>query len=134
MSLLADLGVEVEIQPRAYKMDAEDVFPESDRDAYDPDASERFHRVLLFSADVLDEHGGRFAGKQTKPMLFWHSFDLSLVRYSGESMLSAGFWPGDKRIRMPAYSAYVWPVPEGLRDQPCARPRQRGRTIRRARS
>ncbi|MBA2615735.1 MAG: hypothetical protein H0U90_08170 [Actinobacteria bacterium] len=117
-SLLAELGVTVEIQPRAYKMDADDVFSESARDAYDREAVERYHQVLLFSADVLEEHGGRFGGKSSRVMLFWHSLDLSLVRYSGGGMISSGFWPGDKRVRMPAYSSYVWPVPAGLREQP----------------
>lgn len=117
-SLLAELGVAVEIRPRAYRMDVDDVFMESKRDAYDREAVERYLRVLLFSADVLDEHGGRFKGKSSRAMLFWHSFDLSLVRYSGESMISCGFWPGDKRARQPAYSSYTWPVPERLREQP----------------
>jgi hypothetical protein len=114
-------------------------FPEDfEHAAYDPEAVERFWRVLDWSSGVLDEFRGWFCGKQSPVHLFWHSLDLALTRFSGrrapavpdadavtreaytDELVSFGFWAGDANLREPAYYSYTFPEPEGLRERPLA--------------
>jgi Family of unknown function (DUF5996) len=102
--------------------------------SYDAAAVERFWRVLGWSADVFEEFAGRFCGKQSPVQLFWHSFDLAVTRFNGRlspcgpevdpvtreaygaELVSFGFWAGDANVPEPAYYAYAWPEPAGVRE------------------
>lgn len=111
-------------------------FPEdSEHASYDPDAVERFWRVLDWSAGVLAEFSGWFCGKQSPVHLFRHSLDLAVTRFSGRrapampdadrvtqeaythEVVSFGFWAGDQNVREPTYYSYTLPEPRGLRDR-----------------
>jgi hypothetical protein len=69
---------------------------------------------------------------------FWGSFDLAVTRFSGRTapphpggiphlpdavareaysheVSSAGFWPGDARMREPAFYSYAYPEPAGFK-------------------
>jgi hypothetical protein len=103
--------------------------------SWDRDAVARFHRALVWSSSVLEEFSGWFVGK-TSPVQLWHSFDLSLTRFSGRpgrliesdlvnreaythEVILFGFWMGDDQTYPDAsYYAFIAPEPEGLRDTP----------------
>src|SRR5438270_2465878 len=101
--------------------------------SYDPDAAQRFWKILLNVQCVFDEFRSRFLGKCSPIHFFWGSFDLAVTRFSGRTapdrpgadritreaysheVSSVGFWPGRGNIGDPAYS-YTAPEPPGLRD------------------
>jgi hypothetical protein len=134
---LTGLGVDVEIKESPFGVPVTTPFPD-DREhaAYDPDAVQRFWRVLDWTDGVFEEFSGWFCGKTSPVHLFWHSFDLALTRFSGRrapslpdadavtreaythEVVSFGFWAGDANLREPAYYSYTAPEPAGLRDRP----------------
>jgi uncharacterized protein DUF5996 len=103
--------------------------------SYDPDAVERFWRILDWSDGVFEEFSGWSCGKTSPVHLFWHSLDLAVTRFSGRrapalpdadgvtreayshEVVSFGFWARDERLREPAYYSYTAPEPVGLRDE-----------------
>jgi hypothetical protein len=132
---LTELGVDVAIQEKPYGVPMTTPFREDVAHAsWDRDAVERFHRALAWSSSVLEEFSGWFVGKTSPVQLFWHSFDLSLTRYSGRPGLSIesdqvnreayshevihfGFWMGDEQTFPDAsFYAFIAPEPTGLRD------------------
>lgn len=134
LRLLEDLGIEVEIRSRPYDMPFDTPFAEDETHAaFDRTHVQRFWRILAWSYGVFSQFAGRFTGKTTPVHLFWHSLDLALTRFSGRrappmedadavtaeayshELISVGFWAGDDRLREPAYYAYAWPDPEGIR-------------------
>jgi hypothetical protein len=134
---LARLGVDVAILETPYRVPMTEPFPD-DREhaAYDPDAVERFWRILDWTDGVLEEFNGWFSGKSSPVHLFWHGLDLAVTRFSGRpapaipdadpvtreayshEVVSFGFWPGDQNVREPTYYSYTAPEPPGLRKQP----------------
>jgi hypothetical protein len=134
---LANLDVDVPILESPYGVPMKTPFPDDREHAsYDPDAVERFWRILGWSDGVFEEFAGWFCGKTSPVHLFWHSFDLALTRFGGKrvpvnpdadavtreayshEVVSFGFWAGDKNVREPAYYSYTAPEPAGLRDRP----------------
>jgi hypothetical protein len=133
MSTLAELGIDVKLWPMPVELPNPIRF---DRDtvhsAYDPDAVERFHRVLMSVDTVLKRFATRFQGKISPTHFFWGSFDLCTTRFSGRpasgpprpdrmqqeayshEVSSAGFWPGNGGYGRAAFYCYAAPVPEGL--------------------
>lgn len=103
--------------------------------AYDPDYVNRFHRVLVSCAAVLQEFRARFIGKASPVHFFWGSFDLAATRFCGRraperpgadaitreayshECSSAGFWPGGSGVADAAFYAYAVPAPEGYGQQ-----------------
>jgi hypothetical protein len=138
MAALGRLGITVRIwttpcevpQPIAFE---KDVLHRS----YDPDAAQRFWRVLVHADRVLKQFRGRFIGKASPTHFFWGSFDLASTRFSGRSapphpgsevlpasvsqeaysheVWSGGFWPGGQGAEAVFY-AYAYPEPAGFRD------------------
>ncbi len=130
---LVELGVEVKFWPVPVEFDDPTPFPEDHHHAsYDPEAVERFRQALLNSDLVLKTFQSRFLGKTSPVHFFWGSFDLAVTRFSGRraperpgadsitreayshEVISAGWWPGDRRFPHAAYYCYAAPVPEGL--------------------
>jgi hypothetical protein len=95
--------------------------------------------VLVHSERVLTAFRARFIGKCSPVHFFWGSFDLAVTRFSGRpapqhpggvphlldwvareayshEVCSAGFWPGGGAVPYPAYYAYAYPEPPGMRD------------------
>ena len=133
---LAGLGVDVPILESPYGVPMTTPFPDDREHAsYDPDAVERFWRILGWSDGVFEEFAGWFCGKTSPVHLFWHSFDLAVTRFGGKrapalpsadgvaqeayshEVVSFGFWAGDKNVREPSYYSYTAPEPPGLRDR-----------------
>ena len=98
--------------------------------------SDRFLRILQWSADVLEEFAGWYCGKSSPVHLFWYGFDLATSRFSGtradarsdvdavtaeaysHEVISFGFWAGDKNNPFPAYYSYTAPEPGELPNMP----------------
>ncbi|RZM77236.1 DUF5996 family protein [Leptolyngbya iicbica] len=108
--------------------------------SYDPDAVQRFWRVLLQSDRVFKAFRSHFCGKVSPVHFFWGSFDLAVTRFSGrtapehpggvpnlpddvakeaynQEVSSAGFWPGTG-LGYPAFYSYAYPTPDGFKDAP----------------
>jgi hypothetical protein len=132
---LAELGVDVAIREQPFGVPMKTPFREDTEHAsWDRDAVERFHRALDWSTSVLEEFSGWFVGKQSPVQLFWHSFDLSLTRFSGRTgrviesdlvnreaytheLMLFGFWMGDEQTFPDAsFYAFMSPEPKGWRE------------------
>jgi hypothetical protein len=127
--VLAGLGVDVEIREEPFRTAISTTpFPADGAHAsYDGDAVRRFWQALDWVDGVFEEFAGRSPAKTSPVHLFWHSFDLAVTRFSGRrapedpgvdavnreayshELSSAGFWPGDKDVRFPAFYAYTAP-------------------------
>lgn len=100
--------------------------------------AERYFRVLSMVDVVMKEHRARFRGRTTPVQFYWGTFDLAVTRYSGRAIepppgagvirrvggdaeaVCAGWWPGDEKVRFPAFFAYGYPSPEGADKLPVA--------------
>ena len=138
MAALAHLGVPCAIDRMPNELP--DAVP-FDRDrvhaAYDPDAAQRFWRVLLQADLVFKLFRTGFLGKASPVHFFWGSFDLAVTRFSGRraplhpggvpnlpdtvareayshEVSSTGFWPGGAAIDYPAFYSYAYPAPPGF--------------------
>ncbi|HXE51780.1 MAG TPA: DUF5996 family protein [Tepidisphaeraceae bacterium] len=138
MANLHELGVETAIYPRPNELDDATPFDQDEAHcSYDPEAANRFWRVLVQAERVLMIFRARFQGKCSPVHFFWGSFDLAVTRFSGRpapphpggvphlpdwvvrdayshEVSSAGFWPGDARFTAPAFYSYAYPEPAGF--------------------
>jgi hypothetical protein len=143
MRALAELGLDVRIDELPNEIpDASPFSQDQVHAAYDRDYAQRFWRVLLQSARVLDHFRTAFIGKCSPVHFFWGRFDLAVTRFSGrrapkfegagsvpnmpaavvydaysDECCSAGFWPGGGGSDA-AYYCYASPSPEGFAAAP----------------
>jgi len=134
---LNGLGVDVAIREKPYGVPMTTPFPQDvEHAAYDPDAVDRFWRILDWTDGVFETFSGWYCGKTSPVHLFWHSLDLAVTRFDGgrapeapalgpvdreaysHNVVSFGFWAGDPDVREPMYYAYAAPEPRGLRAEP----------------
>jgi hypothetical protein len=131
MECLEYLGVTVKINLKPQEV-AEPVLFDCDfaNCSYDPEYANRFWRILVSSAKVMERFRGHFIGKCSPVHFFWGSCDLACTRFSGRKapprkgaisgpaysheVCSAGFWPGGGAVDGPAYYSYTLPLPAGL--------------------
>jgi hypothetical protein len=142
MTALAGVGIHVRIHGRPNEVaDAIPFRQDRAHAAYDPDAAERFWRVLLQADRVLKQFRTRFLGKVSPVHFFWGSFDHAVTRFSGRKapphpggipnlpdaitreaysheVSSAGFWPGGGAIDYPAFYSYAYPTPAAFAATP----------------
>jgi hypothetical protein len=135
-ALLAVLKIEVVTKPEPFGIPATIPFAEdAEHASYDREAVERFWQALRWIDWTFQEFAGWFCGKTSPVHLFWHSLDLAVTRFSGarapdnpnadavtreaysHEVISFGFWPGDQKIRMPAFYSYTAPEPADLAEQ-----------------
>ncbi len=104
--------------------------------SYDPDAAQRWWRILRSTDRVMERFRSRFVGKASPAHFFWGSFDQATTRFSGRSApthpggapncpdyvmveayshecASCGAWPGGMGYDEPAFYAYAYPEPAG---------------------
>jgi Family of unknown function (DUF5996) len=136
MAALADLGVTVKIWttpceiPELIPFEKDEVHA-----AYDPEAVQKFWRILVWVDQVLKEFRAGFIGKVSPVHFFWGSFDHAVTRFSGRraperpgadsitreayshEVSSAGFWPGGGDIGGPAFYSYAAPEPPGFAER-----------------
>lgn len=142
MSALARLDRPVEINTLPNEVPNPIRFTDDiEHTSYEPEWANRFWRALVSIDSVLKEHRARFRGKTSPVHLFWGSFDLVYLRYSGRAVeppadadammraahdaeqCASGFWPGDVNTAEPAFFSYVFPKPaeiESASVQPAA--------------
>jgi Family of unknown function (DUF5996) len=132
---LGRLGVDVAIREVPFDLSPATPFTEDTEHAsYDPDAVERFRRILAWADGVLEEFAGWYCGKSSPVHFFWHGFDLAHTRFGpraavrpgadrvtveaySHEVVSFGFWAGDDDTPEPSFYAYAAPEPEGLRER-----------------
>lgn len=135
MASLQELGIKVTINTRPSEI--KDPIPCEQDDvhaSYDPDAVQRFWRILVQVDRVLAYFRARFLGKCSPVHFFWGSFDLAMTRFSGRrapqregvdritreayshEVISCGFWPGNDMFPEPAFYSYTFPEPSGLKE------------------
>lgn len=138
MQALSELGIKAHINEMPNEIpDAIPFSQDRTHASYDPEAANRFWRVLLSSHDVFSHFRSAFLGKVSPVHFFWGSFDLAVTRFSGRrapahpggvpnlpddvareayshEVSSAGFWPGGGLLDYPAYYSYAYPGPDGF--------------------
>ena len=139
LGLLADLAIRPAIKSEPYGLPMTTPFPDdTEHGSYDPEYVARFWRILGEVEWIFEEFAGWFRGKSSPVHLFWHGLDLAVTRFSGkrlshplggdpvsreaygDEVISFGFWPGDAKVRAPAFYSYTAPEPEGLSEQSLA--------------
>jgi hypothetical protein len=140
MAALHTAEIPVEINTTPNEVDPAIPFEQNETDsAYDPEAANRFWRVLLQSDRVFKEFRSEFCGKCSPVHFFWGSFDLAVTRFSGRrapqhpggvphlpdavtreayshEVSSLGFWPGNEMMPNPIFYSYAYPAPVGFSD------------------
>jgi hypothetical protein len=133
MAALRALGIEVTINTLPSEVHNPIRFDQDEaHNSYDPISAQRFWRILLETAIVLQRYRSPFLGKSSPIHFFWGSFDLALTFFSGRraqerpdadritreayshEVISCGFWPGDDRFPTPAFYSYTIPAPPRL--------------------
>ncbi|MEO7433494.1 MAG: DUF5996 family protein [Dokdonella sp.] len=142
LAALLELGIAPGIRPVPVELATVIPFARDRKHAsYDPDAVQRWWRILLQTERVMQRFRGRFVGKQSPAHFFWGSFDLATTRFSGRraprhpggvphcpddvmveayshECSSCGFWPGGGPVEEPAFYAYAYPEPPGYASYP----------------
>ena len=135
MAALGRIGHPTKILAKPYDNPHSEIpFAEDEEHAsWDRDAIQRWWRVIVFIDEVFKLFAGRSFLRTSPVHLFWHSFDYVVKRFSGREassmgeggrrsdveaysheVISFGFWPGDPKVRFPAFYSYTFPEPEGL--------------------
>jgi hypothetical protein len=136
MAALAELGVIVKIWTTPCEIPDPIPFEQDHiHAAYDPEAVNKFWRILVWVDQILKEFRAGFLGKVSPVHFFWGSFDLAVTRFSGRraperpgadsitreayshEVSSAGFWPGGGDIKGPAFYSYAAPEPPGFAER-----------------
>lgn len=99
--------------------------------AFDGEAARRYFAQCLFARNALLDFSAGFRGKKIQPSLFWGTFDMTCVLFSGkpcpysgeggivervafdEQFVEFGFWPGDEKADDPAFFVLAYPFLEG---------------------
>jgi hypothetical protein len=137
---LASLGISVDMLARPVEMVEATPFNQDValRD-YDPDAAERFWRLLAQASRVFTVFRGEFMGKVSPVHVFWGALDLAVTRFSGRTapphpggipncgdwvmheaysheVSSAGYFADGGTEG--AFYSYAYPTPDGFADRP----------------
>jgi len=136
-SLFRSMDLELSVLATPYGMNVTTPFSQDvQHHRYDPVLVQHWWNAVLWSADVLNQFGTEFVGKQSEPQLFWHGFDLAVGRFSGrrshvpppddpvakeaysDEVIAFGFWAGDANIPEPSYYTYTAPEPAAITSFP----------------
>lgn len=131
MAMLENIGHPVQINPVPQEMYTEVPFDQqTSAHEFDEKAAQRSFRQFLFARGALSAFSAPFRGKKIPPSLFWGTFDLTTVLFSGkpcpfeqsasmvervafdEQSVECGFWPGDANANEPAFFVLAYPFPE----------------------
>lgn len=140
--VLGELEIHVHIWPMPVEIPdpIQPFYKNEEQAAYDPEAVERFRRVLLQTHRVFTAFRAGFSGKVSPVHFFWGAFDMAVTRFSGRTaprhpggvpncadwvmveaysheLSSAGFWPG-LGLGEAAFYAYAYPEPDGFGQHP----------------
>ncbi len=125
--MLQDIGAETDINPTPQEVGCTIPFhQQTQKRKFDHDSALEYFRSSVFVRNALLEFAAPYRGKKILPSLFWGSFDITTVLFSGEHMpfpgegviekvafdekfVEFGFWPGDETVDEP--SLFVLPYP-----------------------
>ena len=137
LGALQTLGVDVKLWP--LPQEVPDVTPfDTDRRpaAYDPDAVQRWFRVITATAGIFERWRAHFFGR-SGIQLWWGAFDVALLLFNGKhvtppadrgylmkydldtEMMNAGLYFGDEG-NAPFFYSYIYPQPAGAPTLPIA--------------
>jgi hypothetical protein len=135
MQMLHSAGIEVKIWPMPVEIPDPIPFDQdSVHAAYDPEAAEKFWRILSSVDSVFNRFRAEFIGKSSPVHFFWGSMDLAVSRFSGRraperpgadamtreayshEVSSVGFWPGNAGVSDAAFYSYTVPEPQGFKE------------------
>jgi Family of unknown function (DUF5996) len=136
-SALREMGIEAAITSTPQEMENKiPIDADTIHRSYDREAVSKFWTILSSVAGVFEQFRCGFAGKNSPVQFWWGTFDLAVSRYCGrpcnagphanrleriggdEEHFAAGFWPGDGRLKQPAFYAYRYPALPELQNAP----------------
>lgn len=136
-AILSDFGIKADILAQPYDQPFDTPFIEDkEHNRYDKEYVHRYWQILIQTDRIFKTFSGCFLGKTCPVQLYWHSFDLTVTRFSGKrgpdmsearqvereayshEVISFGFWPGDTNLRDPAFYSYTYPAPEDIDREP----------------
>lgn len=127
MEMLAHIGHETKINRTPQEMTITTPFDEQTQaHAYDIAAAWDYYDTCVFAHNALLQFASPFRGKKILPTMFWGTFDMTTVLFSGvehpfpgkglieqvafdEQFVEFGFWPGDPNADDPSF--FVLPYP-----------------------
>lgn len=127
-AMLENIGHPCRINPVPQEMYTEVPFDQQDSShEFDVEAAQRSFRQFLFARNALSAFSASFRGKKIPPSLFWGTFDMTTVLFSGrpcpfddggsliervafdEQFVEFGFWPGDENTNDPSFFVLAYP-------------------------
>ncbi len=134
--MLAAIGHATTINPSPQEFfDTTPFDRQTDVIMYNHVAARDFLRNCTLAYGAILKFVAPFRCKKIMPSMFWGTFDISTVLFSGEpepwpgggliergafdeKMIEFGFWPGDYKVDSPYFYALAWPFlpsrPEGF--------------------
>lgn len=131
MAMLEIIGHPVAINPTPQEMYTDVPFDrQNSSHEFDEKAAQRSFRQFLFARSALSGFAAPFRGKKIPPSLFWGTFDMTTVLFSGkpcpfdrsaslvervafdEQFVECGFWPGDGVANDPSFFVLAYPFLE----------------------
>ncbi|MDR2869020.1 MAG: DUF5996 family protein [Deferribacteraceae bacterium] len=124
---MLDLPCKTEINTMPQEMSVRTPFEKhTEPRVYSCEAAMDFFRMCVFAHNVEMKFTAGFRGKKILPTMFWGTFDVSSVLFSGkpapfpgkgvieeaafdEQMIEFGFWPGDNVVDEPSF--FILPYP-----------------------
>lgn len=128
--MLEGIGHATPINAEPQEMPTKTPFGEqTGRHAWDGDAARAYFQNALFAHRALGQFAAPYRGKKISPSLFWGTFDMTTVLFSGvekpfggsgliervafdEQFVEFGFWPGDDAVDDPSFFALPYPFLE----------------------
>ena len=85
VAALRSVGVDTELSTMPQEVEDPIPFPDdTTHHTYDPEAVQRFWRVLAVMEPVFEEYRAAYKGKVSRVQFFWGSVDLAVTRFSGQ--------------------------------------------------
>lgn len=136
LEMIAYIGHETAFSPIPQEVPDVTPFPEQTRPLpYDAQKAQEYFENCVFVRNALLQFSAPFRGKKIVPQLFWGTFDLTTVLFSGEEkpfsgnglieqvafdeqLIEFGFWPGDQNVAEPQLFVLAYPfVKDDLRSK-----------------
>lgn len=135
------MEVEANFWPRPNELkDATPFAKDTVNRIYNPDHAWTCWQALIRVHNVFQKFRSNFTGKCSPVHFFWGSFDLAVSRFSGRTapehpggipnmsdevvkeaysheVSSCGFWPGNEDFPHAAFYSYIYPEPEGFKNE-----------------
>jgi len=126
-NMLFEVICDTEIYPMPQEMSLKKPFNEDyGKRNYNKDDAKNYHKVATFVYNELTKFAAPYRNKKILPGLFWGTFDITTILYSGEEapfpgntiiersafdekLIEFGFWPGDSNYEKPTF--FVLPYP-----------------------